>query len=281
MDSAGVRGRLVNTPGRQLFVVEQGNGTPVVFLHGIPTYSYLWRDLLPVVALNHRSIVLDLSGFGRSEKHASWDYSVAAQADAVRSALRQLGIERAAFVAHDFGALVVAELLAREPELGTHLVLLNTSLRPAAWSGSISPLSILRLPLIGELALALSRRWMLKRAMSFYIDHRDRLTDNVMDHYWWPFEHGFKGTLLNLARRRLASLNDFERWRATLRRLTIPALIVWGTSDPTFTRAEMRDLAALIPIVRVQPIAYANHFLPEDKPRAVGRLINAFLAGLD
>lgn len=147
MNDEQAAGQLVNTPGRQLYAIEQGSGSPVLFLHGIPTHSYLWRDLLPVAALNHRAIALDLSGFGRSEKHSSWDYSVAAQADAVRSALRQLDVERTAIVAHDLGALVAVELLAREPELGSHLVLLNTSLRPAAWSGGLSPLSILRLPL--------------------------------------------------------------------------------------------------------------------------------------
>jgi len=274
-------GRLINTPGRQLFAVERGSGTPVLFLHGIPTYSYLWRDLLPVAALNHRAVALDLSGFGRSEKRPGWDYSVAAQADAVRSALRQLDIERPAVVAHDLGALIAVELLAREPELCSHFVLLNTSLRPAAWSGGLSPFSILRMPLAGEMALALSRRWMLKRAMAFYVDQIDRLSDDVMAQYWWPFEHGFKRTLLDLARQRLAAPDDFERWRGTLRRLTIPALIVWGASDPTFTLAEMRDLARLMPNARVQPIADANHFLSEDKPQATGRLINAFLAGLD
>jgi pimeloyl-ACP methyl ester carboxylesterase len=102
-----------------------------------------------------------------------------------------------------------------------------------------------------------------------------------MDHYWWPFEHGFKGTLLNLARQRSAAPGDFERWRGTLRYLTIPTLIVWGASDPTFTLADMRDLAALLPRARVQPITHANHFIQEDKPQAVGRLINACLAGLN
>lgn len=121
---------------------------------------------------------------------------------------------------------------------------------------------------------------MLKRAMSFYVDRRDRLTDDVMAHYWWPFEHGFKGTLLNMARHRVASPDDFERWRGTLQHLSIPALIIWGASDPTFTLAEMLDLAALMPHAHVQPITDASHFLTEDKPQATGRYINAFLAGL-
>jgi pimeloyl-ACP methyl ester carboxylesterase len=271
---------MISTPGRQLFAIDQGSGTPVLFLHGIPTYSYLWRDVLPVVALNHRAVALDLPGFGLSEKQPTWDYSVAAQADAVRSALRQLDIDRVAIVAHDLGVLVAGELLSREPELCSHLVLLNTSLRLSAWSGGLSPLSILRLPFAGELALALSRSWVLRRAMSVYVCHPERLTAEVMAHYWWPLDHGFKGTLLNLARNRFAGPEDFDRWRTSLQQLTIPFLIAWGAADPTFSLAEARDLMRLIPAARLHVFKHANHFVPEDRPLATGRLINAFLAGL-
>ena len=251
----------------------------MLFLHGIPTYSYLWRDMLPVVKLNHRVIAPDLPGFGLSEKHPIGDYSVTAQADAVRSALRQLDIDRLAIVAHDFGALVAAELVTREPELCSHLVMLNTSLRLSAWTGGFSPLSLLRVPLAGELGLTLSRRWMLRWAMSVYVCRAERLTDSVMDHYWWPFDHGFKATLLNLSRNRTAEAVDFSRWRTSLQQLTIPCLIVWGVKDPTFTLADAHDLKRLIPTAQLHPLKQASHFVPEDRPLATGRLINAFLAG--
>ncbi|HVB64303.1 MAG TPA: alpha/beta hydrolase [Nitrolancea sp.] len=281
MDSYRASGRMISVPGRQLFAIDQGSGAPVLFLHGIPTYSYLWRHLLPVVALNHRVIALDLPGFGLSEKHPTWDYSVAAAADAVRSSLRQLDIERVAIVAHDFGALVAAELISRESEFCSHLVLLNTSFRPTAWTGGLSPLSLLSLPLSGELALALSRRWMLRRAMSFYVRDPERLTADVMAHYWWPFAHGFKATLLNLSRNRSAGPDDFTRWRKSLQRLTIPCLIAWGADDPTFTLTEAHDLKSLILTARLRIFERANHFVPEDQPLATGRLINAFLAGFN
>ena len=279
MDSYRASGRMISVPGRQLFAIDQGSGAPVLFLHGIPTYSYLWRDVLPVVALNHRVIALDLPGFGLSEKQRTLDYSVAAAADAVRSSLRQLDIERVAIVAHDFGALLAAELISRESELCSHLVLLNTSFRPTAWTGGLSPLSFLSLPFVGELALALSRRWMLRWAMSVYVCRAERLTDSVMDHYWWPFDHGFKATLLNLSRNRTAEAVDFSRWRTSLQQLTIPCLIVWGVKDPTFTLADAHDLKRLIPTAQLHPLKQASHFVPEDRPLATGRLINAFLAG--
>lgn len=279
LDNYRVSGRTIEIPGKQLIAVEQGRGTPVLFLHGIPTFSYLWRDVLPVVALNHRAIALDLPGFGLSEKQSTWDYSITAQAVAVQSALRQLGINRVALVAHDMGALVAAELLSREPELVSNLILLNTSFRQAAWSGGISPLSILRAPLAGELALAVSRRWMLKRAMMIYVHHSERLTGDVMEHYWWPFDHGFKQTLLNMARNPIARPDDFGRWRSALRQLTVPSQIIWGALDPTFTLADAHDLVSLIVGAELHVLDQANHFVPEDQPRATGRLINAFLAG--
>lgn len=278
IDRYRAEGRFVGTPGRTVFVADHGSGPPVLFLHGIPTYSYLWRDVTPVVALDRRTIAPDLPGFGLSEKRRGWDYSVATQADSIRSLLLQLEIDRVSVVCHDFGAMVAAELIARAPELCTHLVILNTSLNPKSWSGS-SPLSLLRIPILGELGLALSRQWMLKLAMRIYVNRRDRLTPDVMAHYWWPFEHGYKAALLNMSRSRLAAESDFERWRSALDRLTVPCLIAWGATDPTFTLREAHDLESLIPTSRLQVFEHANHFIPEDRPLALGRMISAFLNG--
>ncbi len=234
---------------------------------------------MPLIAAGHRTIVPDLPGFGLSEKHRGWDYSVEAQADAIRSLILQLEIDRLAIVCHDFGALVASELIARDPGICTHLVILNTSLRSGSWSGGVSPLSLLRVPLLGELALALSRQWMLKLAMGIYVGRRQRLTPDVMRHYWWPFQHGYKNTLLSMSRGHTTAGSDFARWRACLNQLTVPCLIVWGACDPTFTLAEADDLHRLIPTSRLEILENANHFVPEDRPLATGRLIRAFISG--
>ncbi len=279
IDDYRASGRFVATPGRNVFLRDEGAGSPVLFLHGIPTYSYLWRDVIAEVALRHRTLAPDLPGFGLSEKRRDWDYSAGAQADTIRSLLLQLEIDRLAIVCHDFGALVASELISRAPETFTHVVILNTSLRARSWSGGLSPLSLLRIPLAGELAMTFSRQWMLTRAMRMYVDCDERLTPNVMGHYWWPFEHGYRGTLLSMSRQHAATAADFERWRGALGRLAVPSLIVWGASDPTFTTDEARDLHGLIPGSRIEIFEHANHFIQEDRPMAVGRLINTFLDG--
>lgn len=277
IDDYQAGGRFVATPGRNVFLRDEGSGSPVLFLHGIPTYSYLWRDVTAEVSLRNRTLAPDLPGFGLSEKRHDWDYSVSAQADTIHSLLLQLEIDRLAIVCHDFGALVAFELISRAPQLFTHVVILNTSLRERSWSGGLSPLSLLRIPLVGNLAMAFSQQWMLTRAMRIYVNRDERLTPDVMAHYWWPFEHGYKETLLSMSRQRAAVAGDFERWRAALAGLSVPTLIVWGANDPTFTGHEARDLHGLIPGSQLKLFENANHFIQEDRPTATGRLINTFL----
>ena len=216
IDEYRAGGRFVATPGRNVFLRDEGAGSPVLFLHGIPTYSYLWRHVVAEVAPRHRTLAPDLPGFGLSEKRSDWDYSASAQADTIRSLLLQLEIDRLAIVSHDFGALIASELISRAPELFTHVVILNTSLHARSWSGGLSPLSLLRIPVAGELAMTFSRQWMLTRAMRMYVECDERLTPDVMGHYWWPFEHGFRGTLLSMSRQQDG---NGRRFRALARRV--------------------------------------------------------------
>jgi pimeloyl-ACP methyl ester carboxylesterase len=271
------RGGWRDVDGLRIFYLDEGSGTPVVLLHGIPTFSYLWRDVVPVVARDHRAIVPDLYGFGYSDKPRDRPYTVVGEADMVERLLAGLGVEQFALVGHDFGALVAAELVARDDSRITHLILTNASLRPEKWSG-MPWLLMLRLPLLGELAMVLARAWMLRRAMGVYVSRTDRLTPEVMDHYWLPFRHGFKTVLLRLYRSPATTKTDFARWRAALPRLSALSLIVWGARDPNFGFGEARDPTRLIPSARLEVFDRANHFIQEDEPLALGRLIDAFLS---
>jgi pimeloyl-ACP methyl ester carboxylesterase len=257
-------------------VVDRGAGTPLLLLHGIPTCSFLWRDVLPVVATAHRCLVPDLLGFGYSEKPRAAHFGVGAQADLIEELLDVVGVGEVGLAAHDFGALVAAELLARRPERITALVLTNTSLRLSGWRAG-APLSLLRLPVIGELAMWQARRWMLRLAMRIYVSNDARLTPEVMAHYWWPFAHGFKRVLLALSRERWADEALFLRWREALRGYSGPVLVAWGLQDPTFGQ-EVADILQLLPAARYEPLASANHFVQEDAPDALGQLIVDFLA---
>ncbi|PSP90097.1 alpha/beta hydrolase [Halobacteriales archaeon QS_4_69_34] len=106
---------------------ENGDGedTPVVFLHGIPTWSFLWREVAPAIAADRRVIVPDLVGYGNSAMHDGFDRSIRAQEEALADLLDGLGLDRVSIVAHDIGGGVALRYAAHNPESVEALVLSN------------------------------------------------------------------------------------------------------------------------------------------------------------
>jgi 2-hydroxymuconate-semialdehyde hydrolase len=270
----------ITVNGFRTMVLDHGFGDPVVFLHGIPTQAYIWRDVARIVGESYRAIAPDLLGFGFADKPASADLSPRGQADFIESLLAELGIGDFTLVAHDYGALVAAEIVARQPGRVQAVVLCNTSFWMRDWMGSaLSPLRLLRLPGVGELAFRLARPFMLRRAFAIYVEDDARLTDRTMRVYWWPFAHGFADILLRLSRRDRFSRDDLRRWRHALHDYDGLALVVWGELDPTFHVSRGRSIAQFIPNGRYHGLPQANHFVQEDAPEELGQLIVEFLGG--
>ena len=266
--------------GFRVTYLDEGFGDPVLFLHGIPTQSFVWRDVISIVDRDYRCIAPDLLGFGFSDRPSSADLSPAGQAVMLTQLLDHLGIESFVLVAHDYGALVAAELLKHHPARVVGLVITNTSLWRDDWKGPrASPMSVLRLPALGEAAFAVARPFMLKQALAFYVEEDERLTPDVMAVYWHPFTTGFSDTLLRLFRERHLTDTHFHDWRAAVNAFQGPAMVVWGDKDRTFSTRRGLEISALIPRSRFERFEHANHFLQEDRPEALGRLIVALVRG--
>lgn len=272
----------ITIDGLRTFVLDTGMGDPVVFLHGIPTQAFLWRDVAQVVGHRWRVVAPDLLGFGLSDRPDDADLSPVGQATFVQRVLSELGVERYALVVHDYGALVGAELLSRDPDPVSHLVVLNTSLWAEDWGRSRpSPSTLLKLPGVGETAFKVARKFMLREAFRMYVTERQRLSSDVMDVYWHPFTDGFGDVLLRLFREGSSRMDDrqFCRWRDAYDAFDRPGLVVWGDQDPTFRTHLGRKIASILPTGSIEIFEHSNHFVPEDRPEALGRLICAFLSG--
>jgi pimeloyl-ACP methyl ester carboxylesterase len=101
------------------------DAAPVVFLHGIPTWSYLWGRVVPALETDVRTIAPDLVGYGNSARHDGFDRSIRAQEQAVVGLLDELGLESATLVAHDIGGGVALRVAANHPDRVDRLVLSN------------------------------------------------------------------------------------------------------------------------------------------------------------
>jgi haloalkane dehalogenase len=104
---------------------EEGDEPPVVFLHGIPTWSFLWREVVPPIAEDRRVVTPDLLGYGNSAMDDGFDRSIRAQEQMLEDLLAQLGIERVSLVSHDIGGGVALRYAAHNPEKVPKLVCSN------------------------------------------------------------------------------------------------------------------------------------------------------------
>jgi haloalkane dehalogenase len=134
--------RLVEVNGKKMAYVEEGSGPPVVFLHGNPTSSYIWRNILPVVAPHARCIAPDLIGMGDSDKLEGVDparYSFLEHHRFLEGFLEKLGLtDKVVMVGHDWGGALAMDWAHRHPSSIRGITYFETTVRPRSWD-EISP----------------------------------------------------------------------------------------------------------------------------------------------
>lgn len=115
--------------GYRMHYVDEGNGSPILCLHGAPTWGYLYRDLIPPLSKRHRVVVPDFLGFGRSDKLTTVEaYSFDLHYASLHDFIEALDLSDVTLVVHDWGGLLGLAYAAREPDRIARLVVLNTFL---------------------------------------------------------------------------------------------------------------------------------------------------------
>lgn len=277
----------VAADGGRLAYLDEGppDGTPVLLLHGMPTSSWLYRAVAAHLAASGLRVVApDMLGFGASDKPGDPEaYALDRQADRVVALMGHLGIPRWTQVVHDLGGPWTWELVDRHPHCLDGLVVTNTT----AYLDGFRPPAMVRLvggPLGPLMAGLMGGRLLGPRLVgSFfrqYTGHSDRLTARIIEGYWRPLHEGATGTFLDFARSFPRMVERFARYPAALRRLDVPAMTIWGKRDPVLHWQKLpaqfaRDLR--IPPERMHVFEDAGHFLQEDQPEALARLILQFV----
>lgn len=248
-----------------------GSGEPVVLLHGIPTWSFLYADVVPLLEPHCRVIAPDFLGHGWSDRRDRFDRSLTAQTAAVLALLDALEIERATFVGHDTGGGVALILGIEHPERVSRLVLSNV-VAYDSWP-------------IGDMVALSDPSWRAKPVQEVVefvagglpdgIHNEERLTPEFREGIVAPYadEEG-KISLI----RNASALNTNHTMALVDRHAEIeaPTLVLWGVHDPWQTIADGERLAEEIPnaeLVRVE----ASHWIPQDAPFEFAGEIAAFL----
>jgi haloalkane dehalogenase len=241
--------------------VDEGNGPLLVLVHGSPLSSFSFRHQIEALAHRFRVIVPDMLGYGQSSKPEN-GVAFKEQTQALRGLLDRLTPRSFQMLVHDWGG--PSGLAAVRDQLGRieRLVLLNTTLRP-----EFSPPWYWRqfTAITGELLLVTLN--VFSRGLGIMMEAARQPA--IRDHYRAALNPvGTRRTMLRLERLEGYALL-MEEVEQTLKQVTLPARILWGTPDPYFGQQEQAYLQTVFPDADVVDIPGGGHFAMEDKPQAL------------
>lgn len=260
--------------GHRLAYLDEGSGPPVLLIHGIPTSSLLWRDIIPVLARSHRVIAPDMLNYGKSDKPLHADVSIAAQARLTVGVLDALGIRRADVVSHDIGGGVAQIIAVRHPERVGKLVL-SSAVCFDSWP--IPEFKPLQEPGAEDKMSLEAFTEMLRGFLPQGVHRADALTPEAAEIIMepWSSEAGKRALFRNFRR-----LNPeyTQAIAGELQHLEHETLILWGRQDPFQKPAYAERLRDAIPHGELTWIDEAAHWIMEEKPAEVAAALQTFLA---
>jgi pimeloyl-ACP methyl ester carboxylesterase len=311
-----IRERTVSTNGVELHVLEAGEGMPVVLAHGFPELAYSWRHQLPALAdAGYRVIAPDQRGYGRSSRpDAIEDYDIEHLTGDLCGLLDELGEERAVFVGHDWGSLVVSSLALLRPDRVAAIVNMSVPFLPRA---PMPPVETMRAifadaffyivyfqePGVADAELSADPAMTMRRLLAgvslrageapdpsaFANDGRgfvermaepdglpDWLTQDEFDHYVAEFTRtGFTGGI-NWYR------NMDRNWSLTEHiagaTVAVPSLFIGGRLDPVLVMTPPESTVDLLPDHRGTVLVDdAGHWVQQQKPGEVNAALISFL----
>jgi 2-hydroxymuconate-semialdehyde hydrolase len=249
-----------------LHVRDEGEGAPVLLVHGFPSSGELWDGVVPLLAAaQFRAIVPDLAGYGRSEGAERLD--MASQADYLLELFDALGIRRAAVVAHDVGTAAAQILAARAPERVRGLALVD-GVCGDQWAmefvSSIREFDVAKADRLGRvLSRSLREPGISPEALRSTIAH---------------WEGGEGGQRLIRAARALDPSQTIGV-AGQVRAARVPSLVLWGDEDRYLRASEVGEPLATLLGAELK-VLHGGHFLPLAAPGAVARQLVPFLRAL-
>lgn len=262
----------VTVDGHDLEVAyyDEGDGSPVVFLHGIPTNSFLWRNVIPPIAEERRVIVPDMVGYGNSSMYDGFDRSLRAQERVIDELLADLGIETVSLVGHDLGGGVFLRFAAHQPDRVDRLVFSNAV---AYDSWPIQLITDLGLPETVDETSVEELQGMLDDLLRDTLAREEPLEDFLAGMKApWRSEEGLTSLVRNAI-----STNTNHTTEVDPAAIAADTLLLWGADDEFQPIEYAERLQADIDDAEVIGLDGATHWVMEDRPEAYREELARFL----
>ena len=282
--------RFIQVDGRRMAYVEMGEGSPIVFQHGNPTSSYLWRNVMPMLAHRGRCVALDLIGMGDSDKlidPGPGSYTYAEQRQYFDKALAALGVgDDVVLIVHDWGSALGFDWAQRHPQSVRGICYMEAIVRPLAWDEFPDRSRGIFQGFRSEAGegMVLENNLFVERVLPGSVLRE--LSEEEMSVYRRPFTEPGEGRRPTLTWPRQipidgepADVTDIvETYAEWLEKSKIPKLFINAEPGALLTGAQ-REFCRRWPNQHEVTVR-GSHFIQEDSPTEIGTAINAWLESL-
>jgi len=280
--------QFVDVLGSKMHYVEGGHGDPILFLHGNPTSSYLWRHILPHLESGARVIAPDLIGMGKSDK-PDLEYRLVDHVRYVEGFIEALGLQQVTLVVHDWGSALGFHYARRHETNVKGVAFMEAIVRSmtwAEWPHTVRPLfQAFRTPEVGW-DLIVNKNVFVEQVLPGAIQRK--LTDDEMQSYrepfiepssrkpvWrWPNEipvDGYPEEVVQL-------VDTYTSWLATSE---VPKLLLYATPGALIRKEQVQWCRDHINNLETVDLGLGLHFVQEDRPDEIGRALREWYERLE
>ncbi len=279
--------RFVEVQGSRMHYVEEGAGDPVLFLHGNPTSSYLWRNVIPHLSPLARCIAPDLIGMGKSDK-PDIEYRFVDHSKYVEGFIEALGLRNITFVIHDWGSALGFHYARRHEGNVKGLAFMEAIMRPVTWDEwpeqARGMFQAFRTPDVGE-NMILERNVFVENVLPGSILRK--LSDEEMARYrepypdpasrrptWrWPNEIPIEGEPADV----VEAVQAYSDW---LGKSDVPKLLLYAQPGAIMQEPLVEWCRKNVRKLKAVDIGPGVHFVQEDRPHEIGEAIAQWYRGL-
>lgn len=271
--------RYFEVPAGRLHYVDEGAGSPIVMVHGNPTWSFLYRDLIKRLKPRYRCIALDHIGFGLSDKPKDWSYLPEDHTKNLTALINNLELSNITLVLQDWGGPIGLSYAVAHPEKVARIVLMNTWAWPV--NRDFHYIAFSRF-MGGPVGRMLIRRYnfFAQMVLRQAFGDKSKLSKAVHTHYLRPLEmpENRKGCMV-FPKQIIDSTPWLERiWRRISTLNDKPKLFIWGMKDIAFRDKELKRWEQTFPEARSVRLDTVGHFVQEEAPVELAEAVIPFLS---
>lgn len=263
------------TPDGNMAYLDQGEGEVILLLHGVPTSSWLYRHITPLlVQAGYRVIAPDMLGYGASDKPEGYElYANAEMARRLLDLMDQLQIEQWTHVFHDGGGLYTWELLRQCPERVKRLVMMNTIVYQAGFKPPMKfEPGLLAKAYVRQYCAPLGQRIVIHGTFKNGVKAKEVVTDDMLAGYKEPFLNAEPHSLYYFFTQTCRKIDDYSELHQSL---DMPLTVIWGQHDHILVWEHIAEEVKRYFNLQEQDIHIldARHFIQEEKPEEIVEII--------